>query len=84
MAPEQLTGFIHSQVGKAEQYGLLSQRGAALFVAAAWCMGDGFDLRMRGGKRPIFGRDTFPSEREAMLEELLRERGAGVPVGEGG
>ncbi|NTX60902.1 hypothetical protein HUA74_09545 [Myxococcus sp. CA051A] len=83
MAPELLSGFVHTQVSKAGPYGLVSRRGAALFVAAAWHLGDGFDLRLRGGKRPIFGRDTFPSEREAMLEDLLHELGAGVPAGEG-
>lgn len=74
----ELRAFVRAQVDRADGYGLDTERGAALFLIAAWHLGDGFDLRLRAGKRLIFRPGVAAERREAMLEELLAELGVGA------
>ena len=71
MPRDQLDAWVHQRCEKADQYGLVSERAAALFVVVSWLNGDDFDSQSQAIRDGLNDPQRSCSDKIALLGRYL-------------
>jgi hypothetical protein len=69
---KELDQIVHEEIGRAERYGLVTERQAFSFVTAAWMLGRGFDTRFPAPRHMLSDPDLNGEEKATWLRAWVR------------
>lgn len=68
----ELDQIAHEEIGKAEAYGLVTERQAFTFVTAAWMLGRGFDTAFPASRQMLSDPDLNGEEKATWLRAWVK------------